>query len=148
MVSVKDYIKQKLKILKQLGIAVTNEEKDRLMQCKTEYEADRYARDLIIGPEHTPVAPPVRNYEPKRDIFDTSIQAYNIKEVEQILGVSYSIVRRLIESGKLVCINPQSKFKKGGRLVSADSIIEFLKQNPKYRARANASEYMDLKGEK
>lgn len=45
----KKYIKTKLKMLEDLYIPVTEEQKAHIRSLKTELEIDRYVRDLIIG---------------------------------------------------------------------------------------------------
>lgn len=42
-----EFIKEKLKILRQLGINVTPAEKSDLLSCQTENQLDRVARKII-----------------------------------------------------------------------------------------------------
>lgn len=44
----KAYIKEKIKILKDLGIAVTDEHKKHMESLKTDLEIDQYAHKLIM----------------------------------------------------------------------------------------------------
>ena len=47
--TLKQYIKQKLKILSELGLELTEEEENYLRSLKNEIDIDAYAHRLIIG---------------------------------------------------------------------------------------------------
>ena len=49
--TVKNYIKEKIEILKQLGIRLNDVQLNHIRGLKTEIAVDRYARDLILGKE-------------------------------------------------------------------------------------------------
>lgn len=44
-----DYIKEKLKILKELHMELTYEQSEHLWRCNTEFEVDAYYHSLIIN---------------------------------------------------------------------------------------------------
>ena len=45
-----EYIKEKVKVLKQLGVRVTDELKLKMLQCRNEIQIDNIAHDLIFTP--------------------------------------------------------------------------------------------------
>lgn len=46
----KDYVKTRLELLKQFGIHITSEQRDRMMSLKSEIAVDQYYRDLLNPP--------------------------------------------------------------------------------------------------
>lgn len=46
--ALKNYILEKLKILKQLGVEMTEDRLAHIWACDSEWSVDRYARKLII----------------------------------------------------------------------------------------------------
>ena len=46
-VSLKVYVREKIKILKELDITVTDDQIDYMMSLKNEIQVDNYAHDLI-----------------------------------------------------------------------------------------------------
>ena len=47
-VRIKDYIENKIMILRELGIYLTKEQKEHMLSLKSEISVDNYARSLII----------------------------------------------------------------------------------------------------
>ena len=45
--NIKSYIKEKIKILNQLNIRMTNKQLEHIMSLKTEIQVDNYAHSLI-----------------------------------------------------------------------------------------------------
>lgn len=45
--ALRKYIQEKLKILKQLGIEMTEDRLAHIWACQSEWAVDRYARELI-----------------------------------------------------------------------------------------------------
>ena len=46
---IQSYIKQKIKLLRQLCITLNNEQLEHILSLKTEIQVDNYAHDLIVG---------------------------------------------------------------------------------------------------
>lgn len=148
MATVKDYIKTKLKVLKQLGIAVTDEDRERLKRCRTEYEVDRYARDLIMRE-------PKKVVKKKRPTIvieeePETKNMYNITETASLLEISIRTLRRYINMGELVpCKQPPNNCRKKGRLIHIKDIMAFIEKYPKYKnTRLDLVIELYLKGEK
>lgn len=47
-VSLKVYVREKIRVLKELGIDVTDSQIDHMMSLKSELHIDNYAHDLIM----------------------------------------------------------------------------------------------------
>ena len=50
--TLKDYIKEKIKVLRQLGHKLTDEQLDHIRSLKTEIQVDNFARALILPHTH------------------------------------------------------------------------------------------------
>ena len=50
--TLKDYIKEKIKVLRQLGHKLTDEQLDHIRSLKTEIQVDNFASSLILPHRH------------------------------------------------------------------------------------------------
>ena len=148
MSEVERYISEKLKVLRQLDIYMTDDERDHLKSLSNCYAVDRYARDLIMRDPSEVVR---KKPQPVTAISnDTPKNMYNLSETASLFEVNRMTLSRWIDIGDLVVSKPVvNNCKRNGRLIHIKDIIKCLDKHPKYknpRLTLVIDEY--LKGEK
>lgn len=125
-ITLERYIKDKVKILKELGIRLNVSQIDHLRSLTTEVDVDRYARDLIINNGATDSVPEVM------ETVDINQECFTPRDISILLGVSNAQPYYWIRTKKMNCIlMPGSVHPK----ITKHQLLQFLYENPKYAER-------------
>lgn len=148
MGGLKNHIQEKLKILRQLGVYMTDDERDHLRSLTSVRAVDRYARDLILrDPSEV-----IRKKPRAVSVISNDIpkNMYNLTEAASLFEVSRKTLCQWVDAGDLEVSRPViNNCRRNGSLVHVKDIIKCLEKHPKYknpRLTLVIDEY--LKGEK